>query len=647
MIPALSCAGSATRDALRAALCAAVETGCLRLWDAQFALFLRQQVPQAPQAILFAAALCSRAAGQGQVFLDLTAEFSDSPCNGLRQGFDDWQDWYAQAPELCSAGEGNTPLVLRPGRLYLRRLWVDERKIEAEVVARLEALPLPLAEEVARHLDCLFAQSTLQPDWQRIACALMLPRRLGVISGGPGTGKTTTVLRLLLLLQALAQAGLLPGQQGLLRIRLAAPTGKAAARLSQTLTAAMTAPDLREYQALLPHLPQEVETVHRLLGLRSDGSARQHRHRPLALDLLIIDEASMLSQEMMARVLDALPPAARLILLGDKDQLASVEAGAVLAQLCAHAEAARYSVATRDWIAATCGCSLPAPEQPGSEREQALVLLRHSYRFAQASGIGRLAEKIRQGQTQDLQEIWEAADLRLLTRISSPALDQLLLHGWAGDPDAPGYLYYLAQLRAGQQAGLDPDALAQRCLQAYTNFQLLCASRDGPWGVTALNLRITQLLQAAGQIAAGREWFAGRPVMITRNRYSLGLMNGEVGMTLPVTLADGERHLQVAFWGGDGGIRWFSPWRLQDLETVFALTVHKSQGSEYEHCAFLAADEDREFLQRELLYTALTRARSRFSLALSGDAELVHVMIGHSTARNHCIFDPTQEKAHE
>jgi exodeoxyribonuclease V alpha subunit len=524
---------------------------------------------------------------------------------------------------------------------------MDERKIEAEVLARLEVLPLPPAGEVARHLDRLFAQSTLQPDWQRIACALMLPRRLGVISGGPGTGKTTTVLRLLLLLQALAQAGLLPGQQGLLRIRLAAPTGKAAARLSQTLTAAMTAPDLREYRALLPHLPQEVETVHRLLGLRSDGNARQHRHRPLALDLLIIDEASMLSQEMMARVLNALPPAARLILLGDKDQLASVEAGAVLAQLCADAEATRYSAATRQWIAATCGCSLPAPEQPGSEREQSLVLLRHSYRFAQSSGIGRLAERIRQGQSQGLAEIWEATDLRLFASIGPAELDQLLLHGWEGDPNAPGYLHYLAELRAGQQVGLDPDALAQRCLQAYADFQLLCARREGPWGVTALNLRVTQLLQAAGAIAAGREWFAGRPVMMTRNRYSLGLMNGEVGMTIPVTLANGQRQLQVAFGGGDGSIRWFSPWRLQELETVFALTVHKSQGSEYQHCAFLAAEEDRDFLQRELLYTALTRARSRFSLALNGGPDFLRAMIEHPTARNHCIFDPAQEKAHE
>ncbi len=639
-------------DELTRALCRGVERGLLRPWDAQLALFFAQQAPAAPWASLLAAALCSQEAARGQVYLDLDtlAECDDPLLAEWSRHFAHWHAWPQQAPDLFGIGEGATPLVVADGCLYLRRFWRDERCIAEGIAARLTLLPLPAADQVRELLDQLFPVHQTAPDWQRIACTLMLSRPFGVISGGPGTGKTTTVLRLLLLLQGLAMQDAIPGQCGPLRVRLAAPTGKAAARLGQSLHQAL---QREEAKKLLPtealrQIPSEVETVHRLLGLRDDGKARYHRARPLAVDVLVIDEASMLSQELMARVLDALPPAARLILLGDKDQLASVEAGAVLAELCVQAEAARYRDETRAWIAATCAYELPAPATVGSEREQCLALLRHSYRFGAESGIGRLAEKIRQGDSEGLPALFSAAesDLRNFSLEDQERLDQLLLHGWPGDPEAPGYLFYLQQLRAGLRQGLDADLLAQQSLSAFGNFQLLCARREGPLGVQGMNERIVRLLQAKAGVPRGREWFAGRPVMVTRNLYSLQLMNGEVGMTLPVRFPDGRLELRVAFSGSRGEVRWFSPARLRDIETVFALTVHKSQGSEYQHCAFLAAADEAEVLYRELLYTAVTRARSRLSLIVSGELTLLDEMIRRPLRRQQRIFTEVEEKRH-
>ncbi|MEY2341068.1 exodeoxyribonuclease V subunit alpha [Acidithiobacillus sp. IBUN Pt1247-S3] len=643
MIPSLDCSNP-RKDPLQHILCIAIERAWLRLWDAQLALFFSQQAAGAPAEALLAAALCSQEAAQGQVYLDLRGEAvcNDSVLSEWWPRFAAWETWPHLAPELFATGEGATPLVLQDGCIYLRRFWEDEQRIASGVRARLAPVPLPPADLVAKELGQLFPASDVQPDWQRIACALMLPRRFGVISGGPGTGKTTTVLRLLLLLQSLALRGALPQQTGSLRIRLAAPTGKAAARLSQSLVQTLNSDAFQRLPlTLIVSVPREVETVHRLLGLRSNGQPRYNSSQPLALDLLVIDEASMLSQELMAKLLNALPPTARLILLGDKDQLASVEAGAVLAELCANAESARYSEQTRGWIADTCACVLQEPAVTGDEREQAIALLRHSYRFSAQSGIGRLAEQIRLGQTENASALLDeqGADLRFFTPGEQQGLDGLLLHGWGeGQSEAPGYLRYLQQMQAGLRQGLEADQLAQQCLQTFSDFQLLCVRREGPWGVEAMNARVTHLLQRHGAVPVGKEWFAGRPVMITRNSYSLRLMNGEVGIALPITTADGRRELRVAFAGAAGEIRWFSPTRLQEMETVFALTVHKSQGSEYRHCAFLAAVEDREFWYRELLYTAVTRARSRLSLALVGGEEVLGEMINRPLRRTQRIF---------
>ena len=386
--------------------------GWLRELDRAFAAFLVEQAPDAEPLLILAAALASHQLGRGHVCLELAATLADSrfalslPPDGelegtpltlpgeLLDGLDlaAWQAALAD-PRLVGEGPGATPLVLAGSRLYLRRYWQYEREVRAGIdqrLARGEALRAALPTDALRQaLDALFPKQANAPaDWQKLACALAAGNAFGIVTGGPGTGKTTTVVRLLALLQSLA----LGGEGGRpLRIRLAAPTGKAAARLNESIANAVDRLDLGAFangEQIRQQVPKEVTTLHRLLGSRPDS--RQFRHHPgnpLALDLLVVDEASMVDLEMMAALLGALPDKARLILLGDKDQLASVEAGAVLGELCSRAREGHYRAATRDWLQAVSGEQVDDDllDAHGQPLDQAVAMLRHSHRFSSAA----------------------------------------------------------------------------------------------------------------------------------------------------------------------------------------------------------------------------------------------------------------------
>lgn len=338
--------------------------------------------------------------------------------------------------------------------------------------------------------------------------------------------------------------------------------------------------------------------------------------------------------EMMACLLDALPLSARLILLGDKDQLASVEAGAVLGDLCRDADAGFYSDDTRHWLEAVSGDSLQTADLKSGDAErhplaQQTVMLRHSHRFGADSGIGELARTVNRMDGAAARQVLDGrqfADLRshLLRGPDDPAMAQLML----GDTALPGYASYLQVLAeqrpAAELAALDPgwEAWAQAVLRAFDQFQVLCAVRKGPWGVEGLNQSIAELLHRRRLLPSPQGWYEGRPVLVTRNDYSLGLMNGDIGIALRVrepALQPGEPErmaLRVAFPrnDGSGGLRFVLPSRLNDVETVFAMTVHKSQGSEFAH-ALLALPESRSpVLTKELVYTAITRASRHFTL---------------------------------
>jgi exodeoxyribonuclease V alpha subunit len=655
-----------------------VARGWLRPLDTSLARFLWREAPQATPLLVLAAALASHQLGRGHACLDLQATLDD-PAFALSLPPDgplDADDLEAQplpadvlhgvtlaawldaldAADLVGDGAGNTPLVRAGTRLYLRRYWQYEQDVRAAIGRRLAASAQTQAslqtDAVRAALDVLFAPRSGQApgaDWQKLACALAARSAFSIVTGGPGTGKTTTVVRLLALLQTLAlgQSADAGRPARPLRIRLAAPTGKAAARLNASVAGAVAqlpVDALPHGSAVRAAIPTVVATLHRVLGTRPDS--RRFRHdagNPLPLDVLVIDEASMVDLEMMAAVLDALPSSARLILLGDKDQLASVEAGAVLGELCARAAQGHYTPATRAWLEAATGERIDETmlDAHGTALDQAVAMLRESHRFSAHSGIGQLAALVNAGEAARVARIWSHghADLALLV---CPAGDDAAFKALVIDGDngaAPsaqlfdangdlarprhGYRHYLETMHRGAPPrDAEPaafDAWAAEVLKAHGEFQLLCALRRGPWGVDGLNRRVARLLQEAGLIAPRGEWYPGRPVLVTRNDYELGLMNGDIGITLE--LPGGAQQgtvLRVAFAASDGSgsIRWVLPSRLQAVETVLALTVHKSQGSEFAHAALALPDTFSPILTRELVYTGITRARAFLTLVL-------------------------------
>lgn len=649
------------------------QLGLLRPIDVALAELILSRSP-APASVGLAIALCSQRTGLGHVCLDLKsmlaqplshwlAELSAAPSEvtaARKHVLSQLQSsslasWWAElakaeaialAPE-ASNSQANRPLVLggsseRP-LLYLRRYWQYEHSIGQQLAQRLAFKP-GLGPDFASLLAQLFTSTDAAIDWQQVACCLAASSGFAVITGGPGTGKTTTVVKLLALLQGNQLLSQLPP----LRIHLAAPTGKAAARLQESIAGAIHQLPLAslpsaQAQAIRDQIPKRVSTLHRLLGPIAQSKAfRHHSGNPLLSDLVVVDEASMIDIEIMASLVQALRPSCRLILLGDKDQLASVEAGAVLGDLCHNAEQGNYWPETAAWLQSHTQSSLPARFQnpQGSALSQSITMLRHSYRFSQQGGIGALALLINQptpAQKHEplaaLQQLIDDNPEQLLWQTpespSCPQLRQQLLAGYRP------YLQWMHSQRPSENAAAEHwDAWALGCLQAYGQFQLLAAVRQGLWGVEALNELCIQVLAKAQLIEPNPgQWFAGRPVLITRNDYGLRLMNGDVGLCLLREVQDDQgqsrSQLAVAFASNEtpGTVRWLLPSRLQAAQTVLAMTVHKSQGSEFAHCALLLPDQGSPVLTRELLYTAVTRAKERFSLLTPKKTVLAKAMM--------------------
>lgn len=645
-----------TQESLKTLLLEWVELGWIRELDRAFANFLHEQVPDADPLTLLTAALVSHQLGRGHICLALQ-QVVQAPDETLAippeqkgqaigavlpsQIFQEvelsaWRDRLAQSP-LVEQGAGESPLVLAGNRLYLRRYWQYEQEVAEGIRSRIQMQVAP-PEGLGDKLDHLFAplcsereRARQEISWQMVAAALASRALFTVISGGPGTGKTTTVVRLLGLLQELALNG--PGGRPL-RIRLAAPTGKAAARLTQSITSALDQLD----EGLRTHIPAQVSTLHRLLGpVPGTRLFRHHRGNPLHLDLLVIDEASMVDLEMMACVLAALPPRARLILLGDKDQLASVEAGAVLGELCRGAETPGYSGQLVQWLQEQTGYDLGGWQGQSGALADHIALLRKSHRFDAGSGIGQLAQAVNAGDVAAMEEVWLAGFTDIGRLVLPEETDRtwrrLVLEGDAGQfgegylerqdrygnkLSAPlGYRHYLEYIRSQRPDQACPELCntwASQVLEAFGQFQILSPLRQGEWGVEGINRRVEAILESAGLIAPqGRAWYEGRPVLVTRNDYGLGLMNGDIGITLCDPM-DGGR-LRVFFAQADGTVKRVSPSRLAEVETVFAMTVHKSQGSEFTHTVLLMPDKLGPVLTRELVYTGITRARDWFTLA--------------------------------
>ena len=670
-------AASLSVDALLTTLDQWVSWGWLRSVDRALVHWQMRQQPNSPASVLVLTALASHQVGRGHVCLDLTALLRDAsatlaippertrlttdhqahlPQQLLAQslGTHDLQQYVlASLPSLSEAlARYSSILLMDETRLYLRRYFDSEQRVAAAIHARLQsqdqatdaALLNASDADLRQGLQTLFtvseaAATSALPDWQRAACAIAARHRFSIITGGPGTGKTTTVVRLLALLQTQALQLGAP-----LRIKLAAPTGKAAARLTESIGRQRAA--LTVSSAVREAIPSQVSTLHRLLGSLPDTRHfRHHAGNRLALDVLVIDEASMIDLDLMDSVLAALPSSARLILLGDKDQLASVEAGAVLGELCLHAEEGYYDPATLSWLSAVTGQAFNQEASHagltlGSVLTQPLaqhtVMLRQSRRFGPDSGIGRLAQAVNRGDVVAAKAVLasQQSDAQALAP-SDAALTQWLIEGDAAR-SAVGYRAYLQVLQAQRPAlrGLSVQAAeqalsvwSQSVLLAFDRFRLLCAVHDGPAGVDMLNLRIAQALQREGWLTAATAWYEGRPVMMTRNDYALGLMNGDIGIALrvPSDAPDQPDALRVVFPRHAAGeeesaaLHWVLPSRLDEAVTVFAMTVHKAQGSEFEHTALLLPPQRSPVLTRELIYTGITRAQKVFTLLTSSD----------------------------
>ncbi|MNZ47268.1 RecBCD enzyme subunit RecD [compost metagenome] len=577
---------------MQALLLEAVEQRVLRRLDAQFAMMV---AGNDQPAVMLAAAILSRDAGEGHVCLPLSRLVVDDKtpaplqaCFALVGEAVNWQDVLLQSHGV-STGDLPTPLILCAERLYLNRMWRNELAIARFFNESNQPLPYDPAL-LHQTLDALFDDNE-SINWQKVAAAVALTRRISVISGGPGTGKTTTVAKLLAALIQMA------GEQKC-RIRLAAPTGKAAARLTESLGGALQKLPLNDTQRTL--FPNEASTLHRLLGAQPGSQRlRYHAGNPLHLDVLVVDEASMIDLTMMSRLIDALPPHARVIFLGDRDQLASVEAGAVLGDIC-HYASTGYTLPRAQELSELTGCSIEGSSDPvAGPLRDSLCLLQKSYRFGSDSGIGQLAAAVNRGDRNAIRTVFNG-DFQDIEKKPLQTGEEYL----AMLEDAvQGYQRFLHCVYQQET----PEAV----IAAFGEYQLLCGLREGPFGVTGLNERLEQTLSQKRKIIRQphSRWYEGRPVMISRNDSALGLFNGDIGIAL-----DRGQGLRVWFQMPDGSVKSVQPSRLPEHETAWAMTVHKSQGSEFDHAVLILPVQMSPVITRELVYTAITRARKQLSL---------------------------------
>ncbi|MGM0526058.1 MAG: exodeoxyribonuclease V subunit alpha [Pseudomonadota bacterium] len=599
------------------------DAGWIRSIDLAFVEFL-QQAGEARSDVLLAAACASHEAGRGHTSVNMNAlqnkpetvlnlppenRYSPNcitPGELFRQFGTGVEAALTQSHCVDVEGNGNHPLVLTAGKLYLRRYWQYEAFIENDLRARMSDRPVTNDDLLKSTLAKLFAQAgdekTEDINWQRVACANTVRNRFSVITGGPGTGKTYTVVRLLTALQHQTLfLGLPP-----LRVSLAAPTGKAAARLTESIEGELDTlrgdAKLASLKDALDSIQPEGKTLHRLLGVKPNSrSFKHHTDNPLRTDVVIVDEASMIDIEMMTALLKATPKQARLVLIGDKDQLASVEAGAVLGNLCRGADQGHYHTETAQWLQQVADIpDFPTDliDDNGEQHLQHVVKFRKSYRFF--GPIADLANAInRQDDAAVQQELEQARNaddehsvqLYEVNSLDAPEFTELV-RASSSSPRLESFNHF--------------DDYAKAVLDANTDFQVLTALREGPWGVKAVNQKVGDILGVNAN-----SWYEGRPVMVTKNDYGLKLNNGDIG----IALKDPEHgHLRVAFPDQEHGVRWVLPSRLTHIETVYAMTVHKSQGSEFKHTVMVLPDHDSPVLTKELLYTGITRAKKRLSL---------------------------------
>jgi len=587
------------------------KTGYLSDIDMHFARFITGLGKNDDPDMYLAAALASNATGNGDVYFDLSSVAENPFLMGLEEEgtvkwprLSGWLQKIGQSPAVGSPGDYRPLILDRKNRLYLYRYWDYEKKLSQSIIHR--------SREDIRDLDMvrltdglkrLFPQNQdNEVNRQMVAAYIAAIKRFCIISGGPGTGKTFTMAKILALLLELS------GKKRL-KILLAAPTGKAAARIAESIEDAKKT--LNSPPDIIAAIPSEAYTIHRMLKTIPGSPYFYHTHEnPLDADVVVVDEASMIDLALMSKLFWAVPFDARLILIGDKDQLASVETGFVLGDICDRENVHTFSGCFCKKFEAVTQQKMDLPVKECKDKAglyDCMVVLKKNYRFTGSSGIGELSRAVNRGEAHKVLGLMKNnPDQIFWKKISQP---HDLLRS-LGKKVIKGYSDYLNTD--------DP----YRALELFKRFKILCAVKIGPIGVNAVNRLAEQVLTREGLIAPDRPstnpWYKGRPVLITRNDYSLRLFNGDMGITLPAP-GSNSKDLYVYFSGDSGELRRFLPYRLPEHETVYAMTVHKSQGSEFDHVLLILPDRDYPVLTRELLYTGITRARKTVSIWATED----------------------------
>ncbi len=569
--------------------------------DVHFARFMVKLSQNNDPLFAWSAALVSNWTSRGHICVDLP-QLADKPlpidiekspiCPALDR-------WKAALTGLMIGKEGDfVPLILdHKNRLYLYRYWEYQHKLAQALKYRLrEPVQIDFPHDLKEQLESLFPHSPETPDWQKIAALVAILKSFCVIAGGPGTGKTSTVVKILALLQMQSKKEL--------QIALVAPTGKAAMRLRQSIISA------KKQLPSAKNVPEETSTIHRFLRPLNEDSPYFYfnESRKIPVDVVVVDEASMVDLALMSKLVQALPLSSRLILLGDKNQLASVEAGAVLGDLCENAQrgfSADFQSQLSKFIPEIN--ELTILDQV-SNLQDAVVLLKHSYRFDSKNKIGRLAQAVNNGDADQAIEILRETG------------DEVI---WLESPEE-----WKKYAKQGYDSYLQPLDNPQQILEAFQKFRVLCAHRQGQWGVAYLNRQIEELLGFSKQ----NQHYAHRPVMITQNSYGLRLFNGDIGILLYE-----NKRLFAFFENTDGGYRQLPAARLPVHETAFAMTIHKSQGSEFESVLLLLPDKESPILTRELLYTGITRTKQR--LILVGNEKIIRSAISTQIQRSSGLLD--------
>ena len=568
--------------------------GIMREIDFHFARFISGLCPHDDPDIFMGAALVSNAAGNGDIYLDLALSAGKPLGESLGAEsrlrcpeLNAWTEKLHASPVVGSPGELRPLILDKKNRLYLYRYWDYEKKLADRILKRAQEHIGVIDESLLRNsLQRLFPEvSDNGIDWQKVAALAAILKKFCLISGGPGTGKTFTVANILALL--FEQAG-----DGRLEILLAAPTGKAAARLSESIRTAKKTLNCRK--DIIDAIPSESYTIHRLLKT-IPGSPYFIHNSENRLPAAMIDLA------LMSKLLEAIPATARLILIGDKDQLASVEAGSVLGDICDRNRVHGFSERFCKRLEKITGKEFNVGIEHDNLKnglQDCIVVLKKSFRFTDSSTIGQLSRSVNRGDVEKVLDVLKTSPIPINWIETQGRKD---LFQALAKKIIQGYAEYLKTT--------DP----QTALERFNRFKILCAVNIGPFGVNAVNMLAEKALSREGLIQPEQDWYMGRPVLITRNDYNLGLFNGDMGLTLPAPDSD-NKDLYVYFPGSSGQLRRFLPQRLPEHATVFAMTVHKSQGSEFDDVLLILPEKDYPVLTRELIYTAITRARQNISI---------------------------------